>query len=45
MSRTRSLVVVAGTALCTGSMALAQSANLDQDRAYAAELALAERTE
>jgi hypothetical protein len=38
MNRTRVLVTVAGTALCTGSMALAQSANLDQDRAYAAEL-------
>jgi hypothetical protein len=38
MSQTRVLVLVAGAALSTGTVVFAQNANLDQDRAYAAEL-------
>jgi len=38
MSQTRVLVLLAGAALSFGAPALAQNANLDQDRAYAAEL-------
>ena len=38
MSQTRVLVLLAGAALSIGAPALAQNANLDKDRAYAAEL-------
>jgi hypothetical protein len=38
MSQSRVLVLLAGAALSIGAPALAQNANLDQDRAYQAEL-------
>src|SRR3954466_11763537 len=38
MSQTKVLVFVAGAALSIGAQALAQNANLDQSRAYGAEL-------
>lgn len=38
MSQSRVLVLLAGAALSIGAPALAQNANLDKDRAYAAEL-------
>lgn len=38
MSQSRVLVLLAGAALSIGAPALAQNANLDQNRAYAAEL-------